>query len=400
MNAPEQSTHNIPDKRPPANPAFEEGKTISLLDILLAVVHNRRLIGVTTTICLTFGLLIAVLSPDEFTASASMIRETRTETSGAFAGELSALRGLGISIGGGSVGLTAETYPYILRSREVSLAIVRSEIYFGDVDDSRTLVDFYSSDQGVLKLILAGIKKVTISLPGTIMGLFRDKASTAGVPGKDGTLQFLTQEEEEAIKRLNEMLSVNVDRKSGIMNVSVTTHWPLLSAQITQSLIVHLTERVQELYTQKSSKNLAFIQARFIEVEQKLEQAEEMLASFVDRNQNPQTAKLQIELDRFKRKVTFKTQLYADLQTQLTQAEIELQRSQPVITLLEAPVPPLKKSGPRRKVIVLVSLFLGFFASIGLIFIQAILIEANSHVQTRLKLEELKKQFRLGKLKQ
>ena len=366
----EQPTQNTPESRPPSYLAYEEEDAVSLLDILLVITRNRRLIGITTAFFLALGLLIAVFSPNEYTASARMIRETQTESAGGLGGGLAALRGLGISIGGSSIGLTAATYPDILRSREVRLAIARSEFHFEDVDGPMTLVDYYSRDPGVLKLILAGIQKVTIGLPGTIIGLFRDKPLTAGVNSGNGNLQFLTEEEERVIEQLNNMLSVNIDRTSGIMSISITTPQPLLSAQLAQTFINHLTERVREIYTKKGREDLNFIQERFGEAQQQLEIAEKELAQFMDRNLNPQTAQLQTEMEHRQRQVSFKTQLYSDLQTQLTQAEIELQRSQPVITLLEAPVPPLERSAPKRKRIVIINIILGILIGTALAYVK------------------------------
>jgi len=390
MDTPEQSTQNIPESRPSSYLAYEEEESISLLDILLVIARNRRLIGITTALFLALGLLIAVFSPNEYTASARMIRETQTESGGGLAGGLAALRGLGISVGGGSVGLTAETYPDILRSREVRLAIARSEFHFEDVDGPMTLVDYYSRDPGIVKLALTGIKKVTIGLPGTIMGMFRDKTLAAGVNSGNGNLQFLTEEEEETIERLGDMVSVNVDRNSGLMTISVTTRQPLLSAQLAQTFINHLTKRVREIYTKKAQEDLEFIRERFGEAQQQLEVAEEKLAQFMDRNRNPQTAQLLTEMERLQRQVTFKTQLYSDLQTQLMQSEIEFQRSQPVITLLEAPVPPLEKSGPKRKMIVIICLMLGLFAGVGLAYIVQFINNLGGNKSQEQSLEEIK----------
>jgi len=57
----------------------------------------------------------------------------------------------------------------------------------------------------------------------------------------------------------------------------------------------------------------------------------------MDRNRDIQTARLRTEVERLQRQVTIKMELYRELQTQLMQAEIELQHIQPVITLVEAP---------------------------------------------------------------
>lgn len=67
---------------------------LSTVDVLLVLVRHQRIIVIITGVALVLGLLIAVLSPAKYTASASVIRETETEASGGFAGGLAALRRL------------------------------------------------------------------------------------------------------------------------------------------------------------------------------------------------------------------------------------------------------------------------------------------------------------------
>ena len=398
MDTPEQSTQNIPESKPSSYMAYEEEESISLLDILLVIARNKRIIGITAGVFLVIGLLIAVLSPNDYTSTARMIRETQNESASGLGSGLAALRGLGISIGGGSVGLTAETYPDILMSREVRLAVARSEFLFTDLNEAMTLVDYYSRPPGVFKWVLAGLKKVTIGLPGTLLKLFKGEPSFAASTTNPNLLVPMTEGEEDAIEALDDWVSVSVDRNTGIMDIAVTTRNPLLSAQVASTFIEHLMERVQAIYTQKSRENLEFIQERFVEARGELEVAEEALAQFSDRNQDIRSAKLATERDRLQRQVSFKTQLSSDLQTQLTQAEIEFQRSQPVITLLEAPIIPLKKSGPNRKLMVILGLFLGLGLGLGFAYTKTYLGQLKNDTANESKLEEIRKALKLGHL--
>lgn len=102
---------------------LEELETYSFLDLLLGITRNRRIIAMTTAVCVAFALVVAIFNPSEYRASAKVIRETTPENPGGLTGGLAALKGLGITIGGTSAGLTAETYPDILRGREVRLAV-------------------------------------------------------------------------------------------------------------------------------------------------------------------------------------------------------------------------------------------------------------------------------------
>src|SRR5690606_29211635 len=126
---------------------------------------------------------------------------------------------------------------------------------------------------------------------------------------------------------------------------------------------------------------------QFAGAEKELRDAENALARFDDRNNNPNSARLRTERDQLQRQVTFASQLYSDLQAQRTQAQIELQRSQPVVTVLEYPAVPVEPSGPNRKLIVLLSLVLGAAIGVGLAFVKAAIEKQSADEESSEKLE-------------
>jgi uncharacterized protein involved in exopolysaccharide biosynthesis len=152
------------------------------------------------------------------------------------------------------------------------------------------------------------------------------------------------------------------------MTISVTAGGPQVASSLAESFLDHFTIRVREIRTEKVRERLEFVEGRFQEAGQELEMAEEQLAQFLERNQNPTTASLQFRRDRLQRQVSFKEQLYSELQSQLTQTRLDLQRRQPVVTVVEQPVPPMQKSAPSRGLIVVLHVVLGGFLGIGIAF--------------------------------
>lgn len=376
-------------------PYYYEEDEISLLDMVLVLARNKRLILITTGVFVALGLFIAIFSPNKYNSSATLIREVTegSSLSGSLGGLAALGQGLGLSLGGATKGLSAEAYPELLRSREVRLAVVRDTYYFPDVGDSLTLTEYFESQKGFLSATVSFIKKITIGLPGTILNAIKGGEEPAAIIAADGQPLYPTEEEDEAMKRVAEMLSVNVDQQTGLMTVSISSWNPLFSANLTDRFVNHLIERVRAIRTQKSRENLAFIQERFQEAEAELRKAEEALAQFDDRYNNPQTAQLNTERTRLQRQVSFKSQLYSDMQAQMTQAEIELQRSEPVITVVEKPLPPLEKSSPNRKLIVILSLFLGGGLGVGLAFINSFIGNMEQDEEEKGKLQEIKNAF-------
>ena len=371
----------------------QEEEEISLIDILLIVVRNQRIIVTFAFIAGIIGVLVAIFSAREYTSSARLIRELETEAaSPSFGGNLSFLRGMGVNLGATSAGLTPDAYPDIVKSREVRLAVVKDTFYFPDLGRRATFVEYANQDPGFMEILV----DYTIGLPWTI----KDKLSSnndSSVPTAANGL-YPTEEEEDALIEIATMLGTGLDVESGLMTISVTSPYPSLSAELTQSFVDHLVERVREIRTLKARRNLEFIEQQFEEAAMALQQSENELASFEDRNNNIQRARLLTERARLQRQVTFKSDLYSSLQAQLTQAEVNLQRSEPVITLLERPVPPIEPSGSSRMVMVIWFTILGSVIGVGIAFVKAFIQRRSEQEEERLKIEELQKRLPLKRI--
>lgn len=351
-----------------------EDETTTVLDLVLILARDRRLVAWTTAFFTLIGVTFAIFTDARYTSTAKVIREAEDQSTMSGLGGLAALRVLGLNIGSSSVGLTPESYPDIARSREVILAVARDTFYFQDRDTVLTLMEYLERDSGPKSESTTG----TYSLNQTLSNL-SDKTA----------LSFTSEAEARVIRKIEKLISTSVDQTSGLMTVTATTRDPFLSAGLVKSFLHHLGQRIIEIRTEKARRNLEFVQNRFKESETELRLAEEELARFQDQNHGPQTAQLRTQLERLRRNVSFKTELYSDLQTQLTNAEMEYQRSLPVMTVIEEPVPLLKPSGPNRPLTAIISILFGMLAGFALAFIRSIFLKHNQHEDTRKKLEEI-----------
>ena len=402
MTAPsDRGQADSPPDPPPGDGAPEGGRPadespredgVTLLDILLILAREKQFIVRTAAVFLVLGLAYSILKSPEYTSQARVLREVQTEGIQGLPGGLgglSALQGLGINLGGGASGLTPETYPEILTSREVRLAVVRDTFYFQESDRRMTFVEYVTQPQGPFGQVM----KYTLKLPWTLKRQFGDWIGTSPrVRGDNvGTDLYPTEDEEEAMERIREMLWWAVDQETGIMTISVTAGEPELAAGLTQSFLGHLRDRVQQIRTEKAKRNLEFVEQRFGEAQEQLREAEKKLAQFTDRNKQINSAQLRTERDRLQRQVTFASDLYSQLQGQKTQAEIELQKSEPVVTVVEKPVPPIERSAPRRTFVVLISFIVGSIVGLFGAFIRWSINETRRDVEGRKKINEVRK---------
>ena len=369
---------------------------VSFLDVLLVLVRNKGVIVRTVLVFAVLGVTYAVLASPEYTSGAKVVRESQTDGQVALPGGISpgALSGLGINLGGGaSSGLTPQAFPAVLKGQKVRLAVVQDTFRFPEIGRSMTFVDYANRPPGTVDLVL----NYTLKLPWTLKSALGDLIS--GPPAPVGTTEtgeprMITKEEDEALELVSDMVTTSVDPESGLMKIFVTAGSPQLAADLTESFLDHFTRRVREIRTEKVRERLAFVKGRFQEAEQELEAAEDRLAQFLERNQNPTTATLRFQQDRLERQVTFKEQLYSELQSQLTKTRLDLQRRQPVVTVVEEPVPPVDRSAPRRTFIVLVMVLVGILFGIIGAFLKSYFQSVDQSSGERKKLQEIKESLR------
>ncbi|GAH70551.1 unnamed protein product, partial [marine sediment metagenome] len=210
---------------------YQETNNVSILDILLVMVRHWRLIALLTGIAVALSLVSAVTKPAVYTSTAKMLRETPPSAGAGASSGLALLRGFGINLGGTSSGLTVETYPVILRSREVSLSVVRDEYYFSDFNRAMTLTDYFIETRTFLSRVVGVIQRYTIGLPRTLMRRKYRRVEMGNADrNSESSLVLYTENEKNAVEALWGMTEVNVNQRTGIMEVAVTSKDPLLSA--------------------------------------------------------------------------------------------------------------------------------------------------------------------------
>ena len=168
---------------------------------------------------------------------------------------------------------------------------------------------------------------------------------------------------EGAVLALKDMVIASEDRKLGAVTLSVRTAWPSVSLEIAERLV-----RGVNRFNLESRKSQAAAERQFAETQAgaaaaALRAAEDRLQSFLQRNRiTSGSQQLSFELDRLRREVALRQQVYTSLVQGREEAKLREVRDTPVITILETPQLPVV--GESRKSVL--KAFLGGLA--GVIF--------------------------------
>jgi len=172
-----------------------------------------------------------------------------------------------------------------------------------------------------------------------------------------------------ALRELNEIVAVNLDRRTGHITLAVTTKYPELSSSIVKDYLRLLDDYNINYRQSKARENEKFISKRENEASSDLIIAENNIEEFQNINRNYMSAtdpELQKELARLQREVTVKETIYLTLVKKHELAKLEAAKDVPIVQVLDNGATPLIKSSPRRSMYLLAALLGSLLVSIFL----------------------------------
>ena len=356
---------------------------IDLVEVIRKLWNNRKLILKITIVFMVLGVLVALFSPKEYTAGCTMVPQSGDKKMG---GNLSGLASMvGINLGGASSGeiLAPTTYPKIVSSIPFRKDLMETPLKFEDYEEPITLLDYYTKDE-YQKFSLGGtIMKYTVGLPGVIISAIRGEDTTTISAGEGSLIQSLSQDEKKMSEKLNNMISLNVNDKEGYVQLTASLPEPLAVAQLAQQAQVLLQQYITRFKIEKVQSNLDFVRNQYEKSKLRYEEKQEELAKFRDANKNFSSAVAKTKEEVLTNEYNLAYSVYSELAKQLEQAEIAVNETTPILTVVEPVVVPTERSKPKRGLICVLFTFLGVFAGVGTVL--AIPFVANVFGNDKLK---------------
>ena len=283
--------------------------------------HRRATVGLPLLLALVTGAVSLIVRPT-FTATTTFVPEASPQGGRLPAGLAGLATQFGISLGS-EASKSPKFYAQVVRSRELMERVLLS-----------TYVD--------PRLPSASADSITL-------------LRILGVKGRD-----LADSLYRGVKKLNDMVNVNVNTATGIVSVGVDACYPGLAAAVANRFVEYLNAFNAQYRQSQAREQRKFVEQRLADGEQELRGAEENLRTFYERNRSwQQSPQLVFEEGRLRRQVEIRQELYLSLKREYETARIQEVNDTPVITVIDAATAPVKKSKPKRSLLVVIALVLG-----------------------------------------
>ncbi|CAN1556799.1 Polysaccharide chain length determinant N-terminal domain containing protein [Spirosomataceae bacterium] len=333
-------------------------------------------------VSLFFGLIAAIYvfnKPNEYTSSTSVMPELETSGIGGglskYAG-LASLAGINLSDMAGSDAIRPDLYPNVINNTTFFLYLLEQKVKLSNGEEIK-FEDFYFNAYKIDLEEDLGTAKSGSEKEGSVIDNIRNVLGI-GLPAinsnlrKNGAYVFLSKTKGEVIEDLMEKVAANMDKKTGIISVSAEFPDPMVSAQVAKISMDYLTEFVTNYRTEKAKHDLNFLAERLGEAKGKYYNTQAKKAQYSDQFSAP-TIRLQsadIQRERIESDYRVTSSFYQELLQQYETAKLKVQQETPVFKTLQQPVVPFKKSGPKRVIVVLFSLFFGLFFALFLVLLK------------------------------
>lgn len=347
-------------------PTQNQDDEIDLLELAKTIWKGRRTIIKYTFIFACIGVIMAIFTPKEYTATTILVPQTSGSEVG---GSLSGLAAMaGINIGGGSGGevIPPSLYPKIVNSIPFKLELLQTMLTFEGIDHDITYQDYYENYHKIS--LLGGIKKYTIGLPGLLIGKPKGEEILKGISNTNDGILRITKDQDELFKQLSEQIALNFNDKDGYIDLSVRMPEALAAAQLTKKAQFLLQNAVTRFKIEKAEGQLQFIEDRFFEVEKDFKEKQSALAYFQDKNLNLITSRSQSRLSKLQVEYNLAFGVYSELAKQVETQKIQVKEDTPLFTVVEPVSVPNMKSKPNRPLILVIWGGLGVILGIGIIF--------------------------------
>jgi uncharacterized protein involved in exopolysaccharide biosynthesis len=337
---------------------------IDLIELLKKIYLEKKFIFKISVLAALFGVVYALFQPNEFTSSTTFIPQLSSgvKTGGSSLSGLASLAGINIGSMESSSEFPPTLYPQVVNGVPFRVELLSNEI---TLNNELVAVKDYLEKKSSFN-ILGTIKKYTIGLPSLILSSFKNQKEYTN----ESKIYSITEKDKDLFQILEKNLSLSINEKEGFITIAFTDTNKNVAAQITQISQNLLQEKIIEFKNKSSREMLDFALKQYSDKKESYEKLQDEKAVFVDKNINISSSLFQNKLNRLESEVNISETIVQQLASQVEQAKLQVNKDTPVFTTIKPVTIPFERSAPKRSLIVIIFLFLGFVLSCGYVLIK------------------------------
>lgn len=351
-------------------PIFSQENEIDLLKLAQKVWEKRKFVLKACGIGVIMGLIIAFSIPKEYKTVVKLSPENSQSNKTGQLGGLAAMAGISLGNSSGSDALTIDLYPDIIASSPFLLELVNLPVETKKGNLKISFYEYITKHQKIKWWSYLG--SAPFKALAWIMSLFNsERRYETGIIDPFN----LTDEQEKFIHTLRDKITLDVNKKTGVIDISIMMQDPLISATVSDTVLVKLQTYITDYRTRKSKHNLLFCERLFAEAKGSYYKAQKKYAVYVDANKNIVSASFRTEEERLRNEMSLTYDVYNQMARQLATSKIKVQEQTPIYVVIEPARVITTAVKPSKMMILIGFVFFAGFVSVGWILIKSVLVD-------------------------
>ena len=316
----------------------------------------RRRVVLTTVVFAAFGIVVALLMTPEFRSEARIMPEMNTGSGDVLKrlASVAGFAGVDFSEAEGVDAVRPDLYPNVLQSTPFMLHLI---------DQPVVTTGGHATTVG--RVLLPDDGGWTLN---KLFSVTKKEAVTQAPTGKPNEPVCLSIRQQELAEEISERVSAKLDTRSGIITIAATMPDANVAASVAQIAMNYLTQYVTAYRTDKARQDLLFYTQRLTEAQRRFQTAQFSVFQYADQHKNYVVQAATMEKQRRDAELSIAQTVYTELSRQFEQAKLTVQERTPVFKVLEPATVPLKRTAPKRTLVVLLFAALGFILTVLYLF--------------------------------
>ncbi len=311
---------------------------IDLIEILKTVWDGRKQVIIISFVFAFIGVAVALLSPVVYTSATTFIN---SQTESAPASSLSGVASLvGINLGGYSGSEIPPTiYPQIGESVEFKRRLLDRHIDKGKTLKLKSfLIDYYNLDSDDFNV--------------------------------NNNEFFVSKGDDDLFEILEDIISISVNVKDVFVTISANMPESEYAANVCINAREILQESVISSRIKSAKQKLDYSEKQLKSKRIEFEEIQNNLSSFNDSNLNLVTSSVINERKKLEAEFEIINAVMIELSKQVEQRKLQVSEDTPVFSIIKEASMPVRRSSPKRTLMVSIFGFIGLIASILYVLIK------------------------------
>ena len=334
---------------------IDKTKEVDVVKLFMTVLKEQKLLAKYMLCAAVVGAVVAFSTPKTYTSHAVLAPEMNAGGSGLASSLADMASSFGVDIGSNTSvdAIYPELYPNVFTSTDFVMNLFDVPVRLQDDDAVRTYEQHLKIDCRMpfwmypQKWVADVVKKM--------------KSSSGHGVGAGAVDDFRISETDDAlVKAISSSIVCSIDKKTNIIDISVTDQDPLVAAILADTLQHRLQEYITEYRTKKARADYDYCSAMLQKLSKEYDDATNRYTRYTDSHNGSVLSAVSTQQEQYEREMEMAYEGYSSMKKMRAQAEARIQERIPAFIVIQRPIMPYKPSSTPRIFIVAVFAFVGF----------------------------------------